>query len=193
MRRVSGDGKHPDSCKHVLLRGRARERGLGWLRKSARSLQPRATPGVGDHGVLEQLRRRGTSSHLVMRRSHARRGEVLRSRRLGPRSLQSSYTPSSAQPEVGSRRRPQAAVRSAVTFGVPTFRRACSAGRRTLSRLTWLAVRPSRKGRAVACRASSKGEAREAGTERGGRAAPKGPNVQGGRGSDARKGCARAL
>jgi hypothetical protein len=146
---------------------------------------------VGDHGVLEQLRRRGASSHLVMRRRMRGEGRSFTPGCLARAAHSRRINPSPAQPVAGSQRRPQAALRRAMTFSVPTCRRACSAGRRMLSELTQLAARSSRKGWAVARRALRK-EQHGSGGKHGGRLTPKGLDVQGGRGSDARKGCARA-
>jgi hypothetical protein len=117
---------------------------------------------VGDHGVLEQLRRRGASSHLDMRRRMRGEGRSFTPGRSARAAHRRRINPSPAQPVAGSQRRPQAALRRAMTFSVLTFRRACSAGRRMLSELTWLAARLSPKG--VGCRTpcSSKGAAREA-------------------------------
>jgi len=113
---------------------------------------------VGDHGVLEQLRRRGASSHFVMRCRMLGEGRSFTPGCSARAAHRRRINPSPAQPVAGSQRRPQAALRRAVTFSVPTCRRACSAGRRMLSELTQLAARSSRKGWAVARRALRKGQ-----------------------------------
>lgn len=75
--------------------------------------------GSGDRGMLGQLRRRGTFSHLVTRRRV--RGE---GRSFAPGGLARAvhcprFNPLLAQPVVGSWRRPQAVPRKARAFGVP--------------------------------------------------------------------------
>jgi hypothetical protein len=94
MRRVFSGGKHPDRRKHATLRGAARERGSWSAHLSTRGVSSlSANLETDDHGVLEQSRRRGTFGHPEMRRRISGRGEVLYSRRFGPRSSSSSFQP----------------------------------------------------------------------------------------------------
>lgn len=146
---------------------------------------------VGDHGVLEQLRRRGASSHLVMRRSHARRGEVLHSRLLGPRSSSSSYQPVAGATGGGVAASPASGV--AKSDDLQRSHLSACLQRREADVVGADAARCPLIPKGVGCRTpcSSKGAAREAGANTEGDWLKR-PDVQGGRGSDARKGCARA-
>jgi hypothetical protein len=98
VRRVSSGGRHPDLCEHVPLRGGARECGSRPAQRiTGGSLQPFDSSRAGDHGVLEQLRRRGTSSHLVVRRRT--RGE---GRSFSPGGSARADPSSSFQPVIGA-------------------------------------------------------------------------------------------
>lgn len=159
MRRVLSGGKHPDLCERVLLRGRARERGSRLTREEhGESPAPRNTTESATMGCSSSFgggEPQATSSCGVRMRGEGRSFTPGCSARAAHRRR---INPSPAQPVAGSQRRPQAALRRAMTFSVPTCRRACSAGRRMLSELTQLAARSSRKGWAVARRALRKGQ-----------------------------------
>jgi hypothetical protein len=132
MRRVFSGRKHLDLHEHVSLRGEAREGGsrlAQWERRESPALRQLR---VDDQGVLEQLRRRGAFSHLVMRRSHARRGEALHSRPLGPCSPSSSFQPVIGATGGGVVPSPASDVTKSGDLRRSTCRRACSAGRRAL-------------------------------------------------------------
>jgi len=138
--------------------------------------------------VLEQLRRRGTFSHLAMRRRM--RGER---RSFAPGgSAHAAYchrfNPLSAQPAAGSRGCPQASSRRAVAVGVQLSGVLATPGseRRRGSRGS-LPARSERDGLTHTV-FSARGSAESEG-DRGGRAAPKGLGVHGGRESDARGMC----
>lgn len=173
------------------LRGRASKkesRSAQWERgKSPVLRQLRAD----DHGVLEQLRRRGAFSHLVTRRSRARRGEVLRSRLLGPHNSSSSF-----QPAVGATVGGVVAAPASVVTKGGGLRRSNLSARLQRREEGGDGVDVARcpptleRGWAVARRAPRKRLAGSEG-ERAGRRAPKGPCVHGGRGSDARGQCSR--
>jgi hypothetical protein len=93
MRRVLDGRKHPDLREGAFpSRGGAETRVLVGSGER-RELQPFDMLGTGDHGVLGKFTRRGTFIHLVMRRCMARRGEVLRSGRLGSRVSSLSFQP----------------------------------------------------------------------------------------------------
>jgi len=193
VRRVFSGGKHLGLREHVRLRGGTRERG-SWLAQGERRESPALVRiRVGDHGMLEPIWRRGTSNHLVMRRSHARRG--------GGPSLQVARPTSahrhrfnllSAQPVAGSQRCPQAAFRRSMAFSVSPRWCVCSAREQALLGLRWLAARSSRKGWAIARRATSKEVAREA-RANAGMHGSKRAERSGGRGSDARGLCSRVI
>jgi hypothetical protein len=103
---------------HCPSRGRAQVGALVGSVGSKGVSSPSYNSETGDHGVLEQLRRRGTSSHLAMRRRM--RGEG-RSFALGGSAHAAHccrFNPLSAQPAAGSRRCPQASSRRAVAVVV---------------------------------------------------------------------------
>jgi len=155
-------------------------------RRESPALRPNR---AGDHGVLEQLRRRGAFGHLAMRRRIAGRGKVLHSRRLGPRSpLPSSQLVGGATTgevvtlPASSATKSGGLPHSNLTATLHAPRDEWGWG------LTWLAARSSREGWAHARRAARE---RGAGGEgkRGGYTASQGSCAQGGRGSDARGTC----
>jgi hypothetical protein len=146
VRRVFSGGKHPDLREHVSLRGATVGRG-SWSAqvRNEGSLQPFVRLRVGDHRMLEQLRRRGTSSRLIMR-SHARRGGSF-----APSGSTRVSSSSSFQPVIGATGNgfvasPASGVPK--SGGLQRFDLCALAapGGNALVGLAWLAARSSRKG-----------------------------------------------
>lgn len=99
--------------------------------------------------------------------SHAGRGKVLHSRPLGPRSKLSLFQPVVGATGSGVGAMPASIVSKSGGRRYSTFGRACSARRRVPTRLTWLAARLPRKGRADVRRASRKASAEDEGEREG--------------------------
>jgi len=145
-----------------LLRVRLPSRGGAWVRVSVDSV---GTKGVSSPSITPSRRPWGARAasekgNLQPPRhaaSHARRGEVLCSRRLGPHSPSSSFQPVASATDSGVAAPPASGVTKSGDLRRSTYRRACSAGRRALSGLMWLAARSSRKGWAGRMPCSSQG------------------------------------
>jgi len=151
VRRVFSGGKHPDPREHVPLRGGTRGRGSRSAQvRNEGSLQPFVRLRVGDHGMLEQPRRRGTSTYPAMRRSHAWRGGVLRSEWLGPPQLiviASTCCRRNRSQVRGVARKRRSEERWPSAFHLLVH--VASTRREALLELEWLAARSSRKRRAT--------------------------------------------
>jgi len=161
--------------------GRRSSEGLWSAHVGTRGVSsPSANSETDDHGVLEQPRRRGTFSHLDVRRRTSRQGEVLCSSRLDPRNSSSSFQPRIGATGKGLVVPPASGAAKSGGLRRSILWQACSANGWCVDGVGWLAARLSRERRATARRASSKGVAREARVNAKGVVAPKEPGAHGG-------------
>lgn len=180
MRRVSSSGKHPGLSACATLRGVVFGRGPRSAHVGTRGVSSlSANSETDDHGVLEQSRRRGTFSHLGVRRRILRRGEVLCSRPFDPHNSSLSFQPSIGATGSGFVVPPASGTAKSGGLRRSICWQACSASGWNGDGVGWLAARLSREGRAIASCAPPKGVAQEARANAEDDVAPKGPAVHG--------------
>jgi len=162
MRRVPAVESIPAFASALPFAGRSVSKSLGRLSGNEGSLQPfvqlRDRRPWGARAASEE----GSLYPPRHAASHARRGEVLRSRRLGPRRFSSPFQPIVGATGGGVVAAPASVITKGGGRRRSTFRRPCSAGKRASMGLTRLAARSSRKGWAIARRLPPKGGGREA-------------------------------
>jgi len=194
MRRVSSGGKHPDRRENATLRGVACERRSWSAHLGTRGVSNlSAYLETDDHGVLEQSRRRGTFGHLDLRRRIARRGEVLYSRRFGPRSSLSSFQPIVGATGSGVVTLPASGVMKSDDLWCFILWRACSAKGLGIDGADVARCPLISKGMGYRTPSSSKGARGKRGQTRRTTWLQKGPEFMAGRGSGARGVCSRVV
>jgi hypothetical protein len=132
-------GRHPGFRKRVTLRGVTPERGPRSAHEDGGNIQPTVRSADDTQGCSRSALRRGTFV-LVVLRQQAAKGKVLRSTATRPAQSSAVIRRPSQQTVVGSKRRPQAALRSEGGFRGFALRRACSAVERAPRGLSRLAA-----------------------------------------------------
>lgn len=194
MRRVLSGGKHPDLCEHVLLRGRARERGSRLTQEEhGESPAPRNTAESATMGCSSSFgggEPQATSTCGVA--CEARGGPSLQAVRPTPLIVVVSTRPRRNLGGVVSVARKRR-FRRATDFGISANGELAAPGAECRWSQVWLAVRSPSKEGGLSHADAPKGSSREAEGNAEDARLQKESCVQGGRGSGARGACPRVV